>query len=160
MVVVCTRHSFVFSLLLLHNSIPVVDLSSLRFAMQVSISLITFAVLFLLFFASLCWLIILPSCNVGSVPRTILLNNNSAGGTFAVLCGVVLYSKGSPDSSCCHFFPPAITAVQAYFSGCIKRSTSALPCGHFGVEGVKLNTEYFQVAREVISVKRRSIIRS
>ena len=71
---------------------------------------------------------------IGSFPLTVLLNNNSAGRTPVVECGVVRYCSRNLLSSCCHDRFSAFAVLSVLPSGCINRSASALPWGQRGVE--------------------------
>jgi hypothetical protein len=72
----------------------------------------------------------------GSFPRTVQLNNSSAGGTFVDACGVVLYNRRNLLSSCCHGRFSMCAVFKALPRGCMNLSASALPCGHLGLENV------------------------
>ena len=61
------------------------------------------------------------------------LNNNSAGRIWVVEWGVDLYWSKNQYSSCSQTLFYAWTVCIAFPRGCIKRSTSAFPWGHFGV---------------------------
>ena len=63
------------------------------------------------------------------------LNNNSAGGTWVLEWGVDLYRNKNCYSSCCQTLFSAWAVCITFPRGCIQRSTSAFPWGHFGVVG-------------------------
>ena len=81
-----------------------------------------------------CRFTLLFFCNTGNCPFTVRLNNNSAGGTRVEQCGEVRYWRRNRLSSCLHGRCSILAVLSALLSGCIKRSASALPLGHRGVE--------------------------
>ena len=94
-----------------------------------------YSCLFLSFLrASLCRFTLLFFCNTGNCPFTARLNNNSAGGTRVEQCGEARYWRGNRFSSCLHGRCSILAVLSALLSGCIKRSASALPLGHRGMD--------------------------
>ena len=110
----------------------------LTFLLLSAYSLLYFCFVVSFFFAVLCLLTIFLLFNNGSFPRTVRLNNSSAGGTFVDVCGVVLYSRRNLLSSCCYGRFSMCAVFKALPRGCMNLSASALPCGHLGVEYLAL----------------------